>query len=104
MSPRIRSISARGLATIVSSALELDPFRGAIIIFHSKRAARLKLLLWDGTQTVLVQKRLEGKGFVWPAVRQGAVQMTKTQFEALFEGLDGRRITAGRQTRLSLVW
>lgn len=52
---------------------------------------------------VLVQKRLEAKGFVWPAVRQGTVQLTKTQFEALFEGLDWRRITAARQTRPSLV-
>ena len=92
-----------GLAAIVSSALELDPFCGAIFIFRSKRADRLKLLLWDGTGMVLVQKRLEAKGFVWPAVRQGAVQLTKTQFEALFEGLDWRRITAARQIRPSLV-
>lgn len=35
-----------GLAAIVSSALELDPFCGAIFIFRSKRADRLKLLLW----------------------------------------------------------
>lgn len=92
-----------GLAAIVSSALDLDPFSSAIVIFRSKQADRLKLLLWDGTGMVLVHKRLEGKAFAWQTVRQGAVQLTKTEFEALFEGLDWRRITAARQIRPRLV-
>ena len=50
-----------GLAAAVQEMFGLDPFSGAAFVFRSKRADRLKLLLWDGTGMVLVQKRLEGK-------------------------------------------
>lgn len=88
-----------GLAAHVMNHLDLDPFAGAIFIFRSKRATRLKMIVWDGTGLVLIHKRIEGRGFVWPSVRNGAIQLTRTQFEALFEGLDWRRIAATRQQR-----
>ncbi len=88
-----------GLAGHVMSELELDPFSGAVFVFRSKRADRLKLIFWDGTGLVLVHKRIEGRGFVWPKVRDGAMQLTRTQFEALFEGIDWRRISSARQHR-----
>lgn len=47
-----------GLAAVVQETLNLDPFCGAIFVFRSKRADRLKLLVWDGTGLVLVHKRL----------------------------------------------
>ena len=34
--------------------------RGAVFVFRSKRADRIKLLVWDQTGMVLVHKRLEG--------------------------------------------
>jgi transposase len=40
-------------------------------VFRSKRADRIKLLVWDQTGMVLVHKRLEGAAFVWPQVRDG---------------------------------
>jgi transposase len=40
-------------------------------VFRSKRADRIKLLIWDQTGMVLVHKRLEGGKFVRPNVQQG---------------------------------
>ncbi len=88
-----------GLAGNVMTELELDPFNGAVFIFRSKRANKLKMIVWDGTGMVLIHKRIEGRGFVWPGIRNGTVQLSRTQFEALFEGLDWRRIATARQHR-----
>ena len=57
-----------GLAAVVQEMLGLDPFSGAAFVFRSKRADRIKLLVWDRTGLVLVHKRLEGGKFVWPQV------------------------------------
>ncbi|MGN7871606.1 IS66 family insertion sequence element accessory protein TnpB [Paracoccus sp. 22332] len=63
-----------------------------INMFRSKRADRLKLLFWDGSGLVMAYKRLEADSFTWPAVRDGAMTLSRTQFEALFSGLDWRRV------------
>jgi len=55
-----------GLALVVQEVLGLDPFSGAAFVFRSKRADRIKVLIWDRTGLVLVHKRLEGCKFVWP--------------------------------------
>ena len=55
-----------GLALAVQEMFGLDPFCGAVFVFRSKRADRIKLLAWDQTGMVLVHKRLEGGKFVWP--------------------------------------
>lgn len=77
-----------GLAALVQSEFELDPFSGALFVFRAKRSDRLKIVLWDGTGLVLIYKRIEGRGFVWPKMRDGAIELTRAQFEALFDGLD----------------
>ncbi|WFT94297.1 IS66 family insertion sequence element accessory protein TnpB [Bradyrhizobium barranii] len=48
-----------GLAAKVQEMLGLDPFSGAAFVFRSKRAERIKILVWDRTGLVLVHKRLE---------------------------------------------
>jgi transposase len=53
-----------GLAAKVQEMLRLDPFSGAAFVFRSKRADRVKILVWDRTGLVLVHKRLEGCKFV----------------------------------------
>ena len=42
-----------GLCALVQEALRCDPYSGVIYVFRSKRADRLKLLLWDGSGLVL---------------------------------------------------
>ncbi len=80
---------------------------------------RIKVLVWDQTGIVLVDKRFEGAKFVWPTVRDGVMTMSRSagaklrrsgmtgptfaavrlqagmspaQFSALFEGLDWRLV------------
>ncbi|MBA3325945.1 MAG: IS66 family insertion sequence element accessory protein TnpB [Rhodobacteraceae bacterium] len=88
-----------GLAAVVQETLGLDPFCGAIFVFRSKRADRVKVLAWDGTGLVLAHKRLEGAKFAWPKVADGTMRLTPGQFSALFEGLDWRTVRAERRPR-----
>ncbi len=83
-----------GLASLVQSVLHKDPFTGTVFVFRSRRADRLKLLYWDGSGLVLAYKRLEGTTFTWPAIRDGMMALNHAQFEALFAGLDWRRVQA----------
>jgi len=41
-----------GLAALVQSMLQEDPFTGTVFVFRAKRADRLKILFWDGTGLV----------------------------------------------------
>ena len=79
-----------GLALAVQEMFGLDPFCGAVFVFRSKRADRIKLLIWDQTGMVLVHKRLEDGSFVWPQVQDGVMRVTSAQLAAqlaaLFEG------------------
>lgn len=100
----------RALALIVQTELKLDPHSGVTIIFRSKRGDRLKILVWEdeadqktvrGTvcQTnglVMIYKVLEQGSFAWPKLQDGTMRLSRAQYEALFEGLDWRRIVAQR--------
>lgn len=83
-----------GLAALVQSHLRHNPFEGAVYVFRAKRTDRLKLLFWDGSGLVMAYKRLEQNTFKWPKVRDGVMRLEPAQFEALFAGLDWRRVTA----------
>jgi transposase len=74
-----------GLALAVQEVFGLDPFSGAAFVFRSKRADRVKILVWDRTGLVLVHKRLEGAKFVWPRVQDGVMTLSPAQFSALFD-------------------
>jgi transposase len=63
-----------GLAAAVAEMIGEDPFSGAVFVFRSKQADRLKILVWDRTGLVLIHKRLEGGTFVWPQVRDGVMR------------------------------
>jgi transposase len=83
-----------GLAALVQSALREDPFTGTVFVFRAKRADRLKILFWDGSGLVMAYKRLEETTFAWPTIRDGAMTLNSVQFEALFSGLDWRKVRA----------
>ena len=91
-----------GLAAVVEHELGLDPYCGIVFVFRPKRVDRIKVLWWDGTGLVLASKRLEQGRFAWPAVRDGVMRLSRAQFEALFEGLDWRRVWS-RRVRRSLA-
>ena len=83
-----------GLAALVQSALQDDPFTGTVFVFRAKRADRLKMLFWDGTGLVMAYKRLEETTFTWPAITDGLMTLNRAQFEELFAGLDWRKVRA----------
>jgi len=83
-----------GLTALVQSALRQDPFTGTVFVFRAKRADRLKLIYWDGTGLVMTYKRLEETTFTWPAISDGVMGLNHAQFEALFSGLDWRKVKA----------
>jgi transposase len=41
---------ADGLVALVRETLGQDPFSGTIFVFRSKRADRVKIVAWDGSQ------------------------------------------------------
>jgi transposase len=45
---------------------------------------------------VLIYKVLEHGSFAWPKVQDGTIRLSRAQAEALFEGLDWRRVLAQR--------
>jgi transposase len=81
------------LAALVAAMLQSDPFSGDLFVFRSKRADRLKMLMWDGSGLVLYHKRLEQGRFVWPPIREGAVGLSSAQLAMLLDGLDWTRVT-----------
>jgi transposase len=88
-----------GLAAVAERELGLDPHSGVIVVFRAKRGDRIKVLLWDGSGMVMAYKRLEQGKFSWPGISDGVMRLSRAQFEALFEGLDWRRVMARRATR-----
>ena len=76
------------LALMVQTELKLDPYSGVTVVFRSKRGDRLKILVWDGTGLVLIYKVLEVSKFCWPRVQDGVMQLSRAQYEALFEGAE----------------
>ena len=85
------------LAAMVKNELRKDSFTGAVLVFRTHKADRLKLLYRvshgraigpsdHGTGLVMAYKRLEEHTFTWPAVKDGLMVMNHAQFEALFAG------------------
>src|SRR6201985_1435766 len=83
---------ADGLAALVREQLRHDPFSGTIFVFRSKRADRLKILVWDGSGLVMLWKRLERGRFTWPPVQDGAVTLSTAQLTLLFSGVDWSQV------------
>ncbi len=88
---------AHSLAALAADVLGADPFSGAVLVFRSRRADRIKILVWDGSGLVLVWKQLEGGAFRWPAIVDGVLRLTPVEFAALFDGIDWRRVRASRE-------
>lgn len=91
-----------GLASLVQSALAEDPFTGTVFVFRAKRTDRSKILFWYGSGLVTAYRRLEENSFTWPAIRDGAKTLNRAQFEALFAGLDWRRVRSLEARRLAV--
>jgi len=90
---------ADSLTALAKETLAQDPFSGAVLVFRSRRADRVKLLVWDGSGLVLVWKRLEQGTFKWPPITDGVMRLSPAQLAALIEGLDWSRVHVPRIIR-----
>ena len=90
---------ADGLVALVRETLGQDPFAGTVFVFRSKRADRVKIVLWDGSGLVLFWKRLEQGAFRWPPITEGVMRLTSGQLAALIDGLDWSRLHPREVTR-----
>jgi transposase len=80
-------LNINGLATLVETALGLDPFARCAYVFSNRRRNRVKILLWDRSGYWLMYKRLEQDRFAWPA--EGVVPtLSIEQLHWLLEGID----------------
>lgn len=81
-----------GLSAYVQVTLKADPFAGDLFVFRSRRADRIKVLMYDGTGLCLYQKRLEQGRFRWPSMTEGPVRLSAAQMAALLEGLEWSKL------------
>jgi transposase len=83
-----------GLAALVQTRLNADPFSGHAFVLRGRRGDRIKILWWEGEGAAglcLFAKRLESGRFVWPQATDGVVSLTPAQLSMLLEGIDWRR-------------
>ena len=76
-----------GLASIVQSQFQLDPFQKMLFLFCGRRQDRIKGLYWEGDGFLLLYKRLENGAFQWPRNKDEVRQLTPQQYRWLMEGL-----------------
>ncbi len=79
--------SIDGLAHIVTSNYELDPFSKSMFLFCGRRRDRIKALLYEGDGFLLLYKRLDNGSFQWPRSKSEALKLSSEQFTWLMQGL-----------------
>jgi len=79
--------SINGLAEIIQSSFELDPFGDALFAFCNRRRDRLKILEWDSDGFWIYFKRLERGRFRWPeAGEEATMALTSDELTVLLSG------------------
>lgn len=83
----------RGFITLAAQAEQVlaeDPYSGHMFVFRGRRGDLLKIIWWDQQGACLFSKRLELGRFVWPAAKEGKVNLSSSQLSMLLEGIDWR--------------
>ncbi len=78
------------------------PFSGHLFIFRGRRGDTVKILWADADGLCLFTKRLEKGQFIWPAVRDGKVSITRSQLAMLLDKLDWRQPKTFRLNSLTM--
>ena len=76
-----------GLATMIQSQFDLNPFTNTLFLFCGRKKDRIKGLYWEGDGFLLLYKRLEEGRFQWPKNREEVKTITPQQYRWLMEGL-----------------
>ncbi|MFT7596255.1 MAG: transposase [Paracoccaceae bacterium] len=59
-------------------------------MFRGRRGDLLKIIWWVSQGACLFSKQLERGRFVWPAAKDGKINLTSAQLAMLLEGIDWR--------------
>ncbi|MDX4076615.1 IS66 family insertion sequence element accessory protein TnpB, partial [Brucella sp. NBRC 113783] len=91
----------KGAASLMAVVRDggLDPFNGALYVFRSKRADRVRIVWWDGSGVCLYSKTLEDRGFCWPGLSVARIRLDHSQLMALLAGMDWKKIRPNRTRR-----
>lgn len=76
-----------GLATVIQSEYELNPFVPALFLFCGVRRDRFKALYWEGDGFLLLYKRFENGHLQWPRNREDIMELTPKQLRWLLDGM-----------------
>lgn len=74
-----------GLSSIVAEQFQLEPFRNTLFLFCGRRRDCIKALYWEGSDFVLLYKRLKRGSFSWPRNSDAAKALTLQQYRWLME-------------------
>ena len=85
------------LARLCEERLQADPFSGCMFLFRSRRATSIRILVYDGQEFWLAQKRLsKGRFQWWSAGKQAARVLEAHQAQLL--------LASGNPTAEPPVW
>jgi transposase len=90
-----------GLVILISSHLKKDPTSGQLFLFRNKHSDKIKILYWDDRGFWLCYKRLESGKFIFPAIQDVAMEITREQFSWLLSGLDFTKYTSIPKLKVS---
>ena len=76
------------LAGVVRLVRKGDPLSGALFVFKTRRADKLKILAWMVDGFALYLRRLEKGTSAFPAATDASVSVTPTQLAMILGGLD----------------
>lgn len=77
-----------GLAGVVQTAFELDPFqKNVLFLFCGRRSDRIKGLVWEGDGFLLLYKRVEAGRFQWPRTQEEVMAISQEQLHLLMSGM-----------------
>ena len=69
-----------GLAGMVQTQFQMDPFQTALFLFCGRSRDRIKALYWEGNGFLLLYKRLETGSFQWPQTKDEVRTLTPQQY------------------------
>ncbi|EBS3611188.1 TPA: IS66 family insertion sequence element accessory protein TnpB [Salmonella enterica subsp. enterica serovar Muenchen] len=95
--------SFNGLGEQIQTVLNENPHSGNLFIFRGRRGDMVKILWADADGLCLFTKRLEEGQFIWPAVRDGKIAITRSQLAMLLDKLDWRQPKTSRLNALTML-
>ena len=78
------------LGGLVRERMQVEPRSRALFVFINKRRELMKVLTWDGTGVILIQKRLDAGRFELPkatAVGEQHIIVSDAIFEVIHKGV-----------------